>query len=159
MDTCGMYTDFFNEFFNSWKLQSCFFNKNQNVLGFPTSWGKKVLKSLKLNTDLQKIVRKSLIFGSKFDFRGPFILEKIYHTEIVIDSLGSFLRLFGVSFRLPYLWYYLLSSQEGQKASRNPPGSCKKFQGRNPETISLLFWDKLIFHKDINWPLILSLSK
>ena len=29
-----------------------------------------------------------------------------------------------------------------QKASRNPPGSYKKFQGRNPYNISLLFWFK-----------------
>ena len=126
-----MYTDFFNEFFNSWKLQSCFFNKNQNVLGFPTSWGKKVLKSLKLNTDLQKIVRKSLIFGSKFDFRGPFILEKIYHTEIVIDSLGSFLRLFGVSFRLPYLWYYLLSPKEAPRSFQETTKKLQKNSGQN----------------------------
>ena len=30
-----------------------------------------------------------------------------------------------------------------------PPGNYKKFQGRNPEIISLQFWDKLIFQKDI----------
>jgi hypothetical protein len=39
---------------------------------------------------------------------------------------------------------YLLSPQEAQKASRKPPGSCKKIQGRNPEIISLV-----LFHKDI----------
>ena len=43
----------------------------------------------------------------------------------------------------------ILSPQEAQKASRKPPGSYKKFQGRNPEIISLVFWKKLIFHKDI----------
>jgi hypothetical protein len=43
----------------------------------------------------------------------------------------------------------ILSPQEAQKASRKPPGSYKKIQGRNPEIISLLFWDKLLFHKDI----------
>ena len=36
-----------------------------------------------------------------------------------------------------------------KKASRKPPGSYKKFQGRNPEIISLLFWEKSILHKDI----------
>jgi hypothetical protein len=36
-----------------------------------------------------------------------------------------------------------------KKASRKPPGSYKKFQGRNPEIISLVFWEKLIFHMDI----------
>ena len=34
-------------------------------------------------------------------------------------------------------------------ASRKPPGSYKKFQGRIPEIFSLVFWMKLIFHKDI----------
>ena len=29
------------------------------------------------------------------------------------------------------------------------PGSYKKFQGRNSEIISLVFWLKLLFHKDI----------
>ena len=36
-----------------------------------------------------------------------------------------------------------------KKASKKPPGSYKKFQGRNPEIISLVFWMKLPFHKDI----------
>ena len=36
-----------------------------------------------------------------------------------------------------------------KKASRKPPESYKKNQGRIPEIISLLFRDKLIFHKDI----------
>ena len=36
-----------------------------------------------------------------------------------------------------------------QKAFRKPQGSYKQFQGRNPEIISLVFWMKLIFHKDI----------
>jgi hypothetical protein len=36
-----------------------------------------------------------------------------------------------------------------QKASRKPPGSCKKIQGRNPKIISLVIWKKLSFHKDI----------
>jgi hypothetical protein len=29
-----------------------------------------------------------------------------------------------------------------RKAFRKPPGRYKKFQGRNPETISLFFWKK-----------------
>ena len=39
-----------------------------------------------------------------------------------------------------------------KEAYRKPPKASRKlqkFQGRNPEIISLLFWDKLIFHKDI----------
>ena len=36
-----------------------------------------------------------------------------------------------------------------QKASKKPPGSSKEFQGRNTEIISWIFWEKLIFDKDI----------
>ena len=50
---------------------------------------------------------------------------------------------------LVYDIMYLLSPQEAQKASRKPPGSYKKIQGRYPEIISLVFWKKLSFHKNI----------
>ena len=43
----------------------------------------------------------------------------------------------------------LTKSQEAQKAFRKPPGSYKRFQGRNPEIFLLVFWMKLVFHKDI----------
>ena len=46
----------------------------------------------------------------------------------------------------------LVSNIIKKEAYRKPkklPGSYKKFHGRNPETISLVFWEKLIFHKDI----------
>ena len=46
-------------------------------------------------------------------------------------------------------YYRVLSPKEAKKASRKPPGSYKKFQGRNTEIILLVFWKKLIFHKDI----------
>ena len=69
--------------------------------------------------------------------------------EIFCSFLGASWNLFWASCRLPYLWYYLLSPKEAQKASRKPPESYKKFQGRNTEIFSLLFWDKQIFHKDI----------
>ena len=39
--------------------------------------------------------------------------------------------------------------QEAQKATRKPPESYKKFQGRNQEVFPSVFWMKLIFHKDI----------
>ena len=63
--------------------------------------------------------------------------------------LGASWKLFGASCRLPCLWYYILSPQEAQIASRKPSGSYKKFQGRIPEIFSLVFCMKLIFHKDI----------
>ena len=41
------------------------------------------------------------------------------------------------------------SPRKPKKASRKPLGSYKKYQGRNPEIISLLFLEKLNLHKDI----------
>ena len=43
----------------------------------------------------------------------------------------------------------LTKSQGSQKSFQESPGSCKKFQGRNPEIILLVFWMKLLLHKDI----------
>ena len=62
--------------------------------------------------------------------------------EIFWTFLGASWKLFGASCRLPCLWYWILSPQEAQKASRKPPGSYKKIQGRNPEIISLVFLSK-----------------
>ena len=69
--------------------------------------------------------------------------------EIFSSLLGGLPGSFFAFCSLPYLWHHLLSPQEAQKASRKPPGSYKKFQGRNPEIFLLLFWEKLIFHKVI----------
>ena len=62
--------------------------------------------------------------------------------EIFCTFLGASWKLFWASCRLPCLWCYILSPQEAQKASRKLPGSYKKFQGRNPEIILLLFLSK-----------------
>ena len=69
--------------------------------------------------------------------------------EFFCSFLGASWKLFGASCRLPWLWYYILSPHEAQKASRNPLGRYKKFQGRIPEIFLLVFWMKLIFYKDI----------
>ena len=71
-----------------------------------------------------------------------------------ISALKFFVAFWGLpgsflGFQQPSLFMILLSPQEAQRASRKPPGSYKKFQGRNPEIFSLVFWMKLIFHKDI----------
>ena len=64
--------------------------------------------------------------------------------EFFCTFLGAFWKLFGASCRLPYVYgiTYYVSPQEAQKASRKPPGSYKKIQGRNPEIISLVFLSK-----------------
>ena len=79
--------------------------------------------------------------------------------EIFCTFLGASWKLFGASCRLPCLWYYILSPQEAQKASRKPPGSYKKIQGRNPEIFSLVFWMKLIFIRTFWNQLVFSLTK
>ena len=71
----------------------------------------------------------------------------------------SALKFFVVFWRLPgsflgfqqsSLFMILLTkSTESTKSFKEAPGSYKKFQGRIPEIFSLVFWMKLIFHKDI----------
>ena len=85
---------------------------------------------------------------SKFPFGVKTSSEK--PTKLFLDFLPEILCTFlGASFRLPYSWYYLLSPQEAEKASRKPPGRYKKFQGRNTEIIPLVFWKKFWHQKDI----------
>jgi len=43
----------------------------------------------------------------------------------------------------------LLTKSPGSPKSCQEASSYKKFQGRNPEIFSLVFWMRLIFHRDI----------
>ena len=88
-------------------------------------------------------------FGQKTSSKKPTKLFLDFCPEIFCSFLGASWKLLGASCRLPYVWYYLLCPQEAQKASRKPPGRYKKFQGRNPELISLVFWKKFSDQKDI----------
>ena len=88
-------------------------------------------------------------FGVKTSSKKPTKLFPGFCPEIVCTFQGASRKLFWASCRLLYLWYYLLSPQEAQKASRKPPGRCKKNQGRNPEIITLVFWKKFWHQKDI----------
>ena len=64
----------------------------------------------------------------------------------IFDSfLGASWKLFGLLGDLVSNIINKEAYRKPQKASRKPPGSYKKFQGRNPEIISLVFWMKLIF--------------
>ena len=63
--------------------------------------------------------------------------------------MGASWKLFGLPWDLISNIMNKKAYRKPKKASRKPPGSYKEFHGRNPEIISLLFWDKLIFHKDI----------
>ena len=57
--------------------------------------------------------------------------------------------LFGLSWDLINNIIDREAYRKPKKASRKPKGSYKKLKGRNPERISLVFWEKLIFHKDV----------
>ena len=46
-----------------------------------------------------------------------------------------------------FLTYYV--PRKPKKLQGSPVKATKKIQGRNPEIISLVFWKKLLFHKDI----------
>ena len=69
--------------------------------------------------------------------------------EFFCSFLGASWKLFGLPGDLVCNIINKEAYRKPQKASMKPPGSYKKFQGRNPEIILLLFWEKLIFHKDI----------
>jgi hypothetical protein len=110
-------------------------------------------KSLPLQRNLRTALKGQLIskcsFGVKTSSKKPTKFFPGFCPKIFCTFLGASWKLFWASCRLSYLWYYLLSPQEAKNASRKPPGSCKKIQGLNQEIISLVFWKKLSFHKDI----------
>ena len=78
-----------------------------------------------------------------------FIIPTKFFLDFLPEIFCTFLRASWKLLELPYLWYCLLSQQEDQIVSRKPQGGYKKFQGRNPEIISLVYQEKISFHKDI----------
>ena len=70
--------------------------------------------------------------------------------EIFCSFLGAAWKLFGIPGDLVS---NTISKQgrllEAQKATRKPPESYKRFQGRNPEIFSLVIWMKVSIHKEI----------
>ena len=68
--------------------------------------------------------------------------QRKYFWISALNFFVAFWKLFG----LPR---DLVSKIINKEAYRKPPGSYKKFQGRNPEIFLLVFWMKPIFHKDI----------
>jgi hypothetical protein len=73
--------------------------------------------------------------------------------DFCLEFFCSFLRASWKLFGLPGDLVCNIINREAyrksQKASRKTPGRYKKFQGRNPEIISLVFWKKLSYHMDI----------
>ena len=72
-----------------------------------------------------------------------------FRPEFFCSFLGASWKLFG----LPGDLVTNIINKEGywkpKNATRKPPESFKKFESRNPEIFSLVFWMKLISHKDI----------
>ena len=69
--------------------------------------------------------------------------------EILCTSLGAFWKLFGLLGTLLSNIIIKEAYKKPQKLPGSPQEGTKKFQGRNPEIILLVFWKKLLFHKDI----------
>ena len=63
--------------------------------------------------------------------------------------LGAFWKLFRLPADIVSDIIHKESYRKSPKASRKPQGSYKKFQGRNPEIITLDFWKKFSDQKDI----------
>ena len=88
----------------------------------------------------------------RFVFPWKWSASRRRHLDGIISGFLPWI-FFVASWGLPgsflFLFLFMILLIKAQKPSSKPPGSYKKFQGRNPEIISLLFWDKLIFHKDI----------
>ena len=59
--------------------------------------------------------------------------------EFFCSFLGASWKLFGLPGDLVFNIINKEAYRKPQKASRKPPGRYKKFQGRNPEIISLVF--------------------
>ena len=86
---------------------------------------------------------------------------KDFCPEIFYSSHVASWKLFGTFCRLPYKWHFLPIPQKTQKSFRQPPGSYKKFQGRNPYNIFVAILGKTMTpkrHFEINWPLELQES-
>ena len=62
--------------------------------------------------------------------------------EFFCSFLGASWKLFGLPGDLVCNIINKEAYRKPQKASRKPPGRFKKFQGRNPEIISLVFLSK-----------------
>jgi hypothetical protein len=64
-------------------------------------------------------------------------------TKLFLDSCPEFFCTFlGASWKLFWLPWDLDFNIINKEAYRKPPGMFKKFQGRNPEIISLVFLSK-----------------
>ena len=76
--------------------------------------------------------------------------------KFFVPSLGASRKLFGASCRLPCLWYYILSPQEAQRASRKPPRKLQKKSGQKFRNNFVGILEELLTpkgHFEINWPL------
>ena len=102
---------------------------------------------------ISAIIKGQLIskcpFGVKTSSKKPTELFLYFCPEFCYTFLGASWKLFELPGDLVSNIINKEAYRKPQKASRKPPGRYKKFQGRNPEIISLVFWKKLSFHKDI----------
>ena len=94
-------------------------------LTWPSVWSTLALKLARILKTKGQLISKCP-FGVKTSSKKPTKLFLDFCPEILCTFLGASWMLFEASCRLPYSWYYLLSPQEAEKASRKPPGNHKK---------------------------------
>ena len=88
-------------------------------------------------------------FWCQTSSKKPTELFLYFCPEIFCTFLGASWKLFQLSGDLVSIIMNKEANRKPQKASRKPPGRYIKFQGRNPEIISLVFWKKFWHQKDI----------
>jgi hypothetical protein len=81
-------------------------------------------------------------FGVKTSSKKPTKLFLDFCPDFFCSFLGASWKLFELPGDLVSNIINKEAYRKPQKASRKPPGRYKKFQGRNPEIISLVFWKK-----------------
>ena len=77
------------------------------------------------------------------------IISRFLPWNFFCSFLGASWKLYGLPGDIVSNIIHKEAYRKPQKASRKPQGSYKKFQGRNPEIISLVFWKKFSDQKDI----------
>ena len=96
------------------------------------------------------------LFGFLVWTKSPTKLFLNFCPEIFWTFVGASWKLFEASCRLPYSWYYLLSPQEAEKASREAPRKVQKISGQKYRNNSVGFLEEVLTpkgHFEINWPL------
>ena len=104
--------------------------------------GKIALAKLTWRTHTKDQLISKCPFGITVWTKIPMKLFLDFCPEIFCTFLGASWKLFQLPGDIVSNIMIKEAYRKPQKASRKPPGRYIKFQGRNPEIISLVFWKK-----------------